>query len=448
MSQTSVVVPFDHVPSQAEQAWLATVAQSAVVSQLVVAAPGARHELGPTATWVESTGGRGAQLKAALSHATGDWVVIQDADLGYSPLDYPALLGPLQTDRAEAVYGNRHSSPMARQSLAGKATSELMRVLVGAVTQLDLADPGSGVKAMQRAALVEMGLQSSDDGVDAEIAVKLASRHARIFEVPLPHSRPPAQGLGRALRGAKTLLSYALFSNDTDNQHEGYNTLLRMEGAPNYNSWLGRKFSPHLGKRVLEVGAGIGTITRQIEQGRELVVALEMDPFYVTKLKNLFARRPHVLPLQSGVEQADWDALRVHNLDTILLSNVLEHIADDAQAIGHFKRALVPGGKLVLLVPAIPQLFGTIDEAVGHYRRYTPTMLRRALESQGFTVEHLEWMNMVGIPGWLVNGRLLKRRAVPAVQLAMYDQLAPLLARAEAQFKLPVGMSLLCVARS
>ena len=149
----------------------------------------------------------------------------------------------------------------------------------------------------------------------------------------------------------------------------------------------------------------------------------------------------------SGVESADWDKLKPQRIDSIVLSNVLEHIEDDAAAVANFKRVLVPGGRLVVLVPALPQLFGTIDEAVGHFRRYTPQTLRAVLEGQGFTVESLEWINLVGIPGWFMNGRVFKRRAVPALQLKLYDTISPLLAEVEDRLPIPVGMSLMAVAR-
>src|SRR5207342_717968 len=102
---------------------------------------------------------------------------------------------------------------------------------------------------------------------------------------------------------------YATVHNDADNQHEVYNNLLRMERAPHYNAWLGRKIRAHGGRRVLEVGAGIGTITQEIEPGAELVIALEVDRFYVDRLKNLFRGKPHVRPYLSNVEMADWETL-------------------------------------------------------------------------------------------------------------------------------------------
>jgi SAM-dependent methyltransferase len=125
---------------------------------------------------------------------------------------------------------------------------------------------------------------------------------------------------------------------------------------------------------------------------------------------------------------------------------VLEHIEDDALAVRQFRSVLRPGGRLVTLVPALPVLYGTIDQAIGHFRRYTPDTLRKVIQAGGFRIDRLEWMNVLGIPGWFLNNRILKRRSVPPLQLRVYDRIAPLLARAESAFRLPIGMSLLAVA--
>src|SRR5262249_14655079 len=156
---------------------------------------------------------------------------------------------------------------------------------------------------------------------------------------------------------------YAFLTNDADDSHHGYNTLERLESAPRYNAWLGGKLRPHLGHRVLEVGAGIGTITSQIAEGRERVLALEADPFYAQRLANLFRGSSRVVPIHAAVEDTDWAALIAERLDSVLLSNVLEHIEDDAAAVRRFRSVLPESGRLVLLVPALPQLYGSLDEA-------------------------------------------------------------------------------------
>jgi SAM-dependent methyltransferase len=230
---------------------------------------------------------------------------------------------------------------------------------------------------------------------------------------------------------------------------QGYATLTVIEqDAPNYNAWLGKRLRAYLGKRVLEVGAGIGTMTREILPGCELVIALEAEEFYAGHLERTFRGEPRVRTLHSSVEETDWSRLATERLDSVLLSNVLEHIEDDAAALCNFRKVLPRGGNIVILVPALPFLFGTLDRAVGHHRRYMPASLRSVIADNGFEVEHLEWMNLLGIPGWLLNGRVLRRRIVPATQLRVYDRIMPLLARVESMVRVPLGMSLLAVARA
>ena len=178
------------------------------------------------------------------------------------------------------------------------------------------------------------------------------------------------------------------------------------------------------------------------------MIALEADDDYAARLVTRFEGEPRVRTLHSSVEDTDWGALGKERLDSVVLSNVLEHIEDDAAAICNFPKEQHKGGTMVVLVPALPPLFGTLDEAVGHFRRYMPATLRGVIEGNGFHVERLEWMNLVGIPGWFLNGRVLQRRVIPAAQLRIYDFLAPLIARMESSFRLPLGLSLLAVARA
>ncbi|MHB8879112.1 MAG: methyltransferase domain-containing protein [Myxococcaceae bacterium] len=153
-------------------------------------------------------------------------------------------------------------------------------------------------------------------------------------------------------------------------------------------------------------------------------------------------------PTLSDVADTDWERLRGERIDTVVLSNVLEHIEDDAGAVAGFRRLLPPGGRVVILVPALPSLFGAMDEAVGHFRRYSREGLQQLLDGGGFEVERLEWMNLASIPGWFVNGRVFRRRSVPPLQLRLYDRVLPLIGRLEGLMpRLPVGMNLFAVAR-
>ena len=160
-----------------------------------------------------------------------------------------------------------------------------------------------------------------------------------------------------------------------------------MDQAPHNAGW-DESFAPPRPARAGD-RAGIGTITREIAPGRERVIALEADAFYVQRLRNLFRGSEVVQPIHAPVEQTDWAALAGERLDTVMLSNVLEHIEDDAAAVRRFRSVLAEDGRLVILVPALPALYGSIDEAIGHFRRYTPRSLRAVIEANGFELESL-----------------------------------------------------------
>jgi len=133
-------------------------------------------------------------------------------------------------------------------------------------------------------------------------------------------------------------------------------------------------------------------------------------------------------------------------IDTVLCLNVLEHVERDDVALRGLHDLLEPGGRLVLLVPALPALYGSLDRALDHHRRYSRNELLQKLRAAGFEVETNRFFNLLGVLGWTMNSRILKRTTFPPLQLALYDRLVPLF-RLESRFRLPIGMSLIAVAR-
>jgi SAM-dependent methyltransferase len=220
-------------------------------------------------------------------------------------------------------------------------------------------------------------------------------------------------------------------------------TLERMAEAPNYNSWLLERSEPYLGRRVLDAGAGTGTFASALADGHE-VVALEPDPALFEILRDRLAASPNVT-----VSSSDAASLADHTdqpFDSIVCFNVLEHIADDRGTLEALLAYLRPGGHLLLLVPAHPRLFGSMDVTAGHERRYRKQSLRRLLEGVGFRPEVLRYVNPIGGFGWFVSARILKREYVPTGPLRFYDRLVPLL-RTLDHVDLGFGLSLWAVAR-
>jgi SAM-dependent methyltransferase len=215
-----------------------------------------------------------------------------------------------------------------------------------------------------------------------------------------------------------------------------------MAQADNYNTWLLDRSRPYLGRRVLDVGAGLGTFTELAAAGRE-VVALEPEAAFATDLRRRFAGRPNVQVVEAEADELEGES---GPFDSVICFNVLEHIPDDQGALRQFHSRLAPGGHLLLLVPAHPFLFGAIDRIVQHERRYKREPLRLLLEQTGFAVQTVRYVNPLGALGWLVSGRVLGRGQIPKGPLRLYDNLVPLL-RALDRLELPFGLSVWAVAR-
>ena len=212
-----------------------------------------------------------------------------------------------------------------------------------------------------------------------------------------------------------------------------------MEGAGAYNAWLFERARPHLGQRVLDAGAGVGTFTGLAADGRE-VVAVEPDPALLPLLRSRFDGREDVRVVAGTVEDVGG------TFDSIVCLNVLEHIPDDRGALRRFHDLLEPGGKLLLLVPAHPFLYGSIDRTVEHERRYTKNGLLDRLQEAGFGIVELRLVNPLGAAGWFVSSRVLKREQVPEGPLKLYDKLVPAL-RVLDKVDVGVGLSVWAVAR-
>jgi hypothetical protein len=127
---------------------------------------------------------------------------------------------------------------------------------------------------------------------------------------------------------------------------------------------------------------------------------------------------------------------------------VLEHVELDSALILAAHRALEPGGALLLFVPALPHLFGSLDEAFGHYRRYTKSSLRALLCDGGFDVIRLRYVNSIGVLSWLLTGRALRQRSISRSAIRFYDRgVIPWLAALEERWEPPIGQSIVAIAR-
>jgi SAM-dependent methyltransferase len=220
-----------------------------------------------------------------------------------------------------------------------------------------------------------------------------------------------------------------------------------LKGARRLGDWMFAQFSPYVGGRVAEVGAGIGTFSERIlAAGVDDLLLVEPEPDCAARLRAQFAGHPAVEVAAETLPGAPALARREGTLDLVVCQNVLEHIDDDHEAAAAMARALRPGGVLTLIVPAHPWLYGALDERYGHFRRYTRDRLRDVVGAAGLDVASLYRFNALGIAGWVVKNRSRDPTIDPR-SLRAYERMVPAWRAVEARVPVPAGLSLIVHAR-
>ncbi|MGD0965162.1 MAG: class I SAM-dependent methyltransferase [Candidatus Acidiferrales bacterium] len=220
----------------------------------------------------------------------------------------------------------------------------------------------------------------------------------------------------------------------------------RMSVAKNYFAWQGRLVSREIGRRVIELGCGVGNFTGTLLD-REAVMALDKEPSCIERLKLRYPNRHNLDTFTCDADVLDERRCELAGFgaDSCVCLNVLEHIGDDAKALRAMASILTPGGVIVLLVPAFPALYGPIDKNLGHHRRYTRNSITQPAASAGLRVKKAHYFNCVGFLGWWINSHILKREAQSEKQIETFDRLVPVLSRMEDIAHPPFGQSLFVV---
>ena len=214
------------------------------------------------------------------------------------------------------------------------------------------------------------------------------------------------------------------------------------------DEWLFQEIAPDLGRRVIEIGCGHGNFT-------ELFLGGDLDTLWTTDLSDTSVNAVRDrFGGDSRFHASVYDVcdpvppeIRDLHADTVFSLNVLEHIEDDVQALRNMSRMLVSGGKAIIIIPAHEWAYGSMDSSIGHFRRYTRYSIREKMEGCGFAVERQFYLNALGLLGWFLNGRVLKKEVPPTGQLRLFNRLVPLLKAAERTIRPPVGISVVTVAR-
>ena len=267
-------------------------------------------------------------------------------------------------------------------------------------------------------------IRSDRFGIDPELTVKCARRRARFYEIPISYQgRTYEEGKKIGLRDALEAVWVILRSRFTSRLYSdsGPSVLEALSVARKFNRWMAATIEPWVGTRVLEIGAGMGNMTRQLCPRRKLYVATDVDAEYLEQLRTRFRRRPAVEVRRLDAACAQDFRPFENQFETVVCLNVLEHICDDVAALERIRTVLRPGGHLILLAPNDPRIFGTLDESLGHYRRYTRHRLTTLLARTGYDLEHTLDFNRISRPGWIIAGRVLKSTTLSQSGLRVFD---------------------------
>ena len=400
----------------------------------------------PKFEWVflrhERNQGKGGAVRSAIERADCELAVIHDADLEYHPRDLLPMLPLFDHEGADAVFGSRFLPGGFKRALFFRHSigNRLLTFLCDLASDLNLSDIETCYKMVRTDLLKTIPLASRDFRIEPELTLKLAKRGARLFEVPISYSGRTYQegkkiGWTDGVKALGAIVRFRLSDRICKPDAYGSDLVPRLGRAPHLTDWLADTVRPHVGRRVLELGAGLGHLTLRLIPRQSYCVS-DPNPMFVRELDKLRATRPYL-----RVARID-PALpatypKGEKFDTIICQNVVEHVQDDAGVLAQLAAMLEDGGRLIVLAPNGRGLYGSLDRILGHVRRYSRESLGELADSTGFRVQQIEGVNRAGTLAWWLNSRLLRRRSFGVVQIKIFNVLVPLLRRVQPLLPFP-----------
>ena len=230
---------------------------------------------------------------------------------------------------------------------------------------------------------------------------------------------------------------------------EGLTTLETIARADKFNKWMFDTIYPYCNGRILEIGSGIGNISQFFINTNASITLSDIRENYCTHLKERFSHAPTLDDiLLINLTDPDFEEKYQQfekTFDTVFALNVIEHIEDDFLALRNCSFLLKDGGTLLILVPAYQSLYCSFDLELGHYRRYTRKSLRKVFEENYFHIKHSSYFNIMGILGWVLSGKILKKKTIPEGQMGIYNKLVPVFKIVDKIFLKAFGLSVILV---
>ncbi len=221
----------------------------------------------------------------------------------------------------------------------------------------------------------------------------------------------------------------ALFPTNPEDR-VGLATLKIFAKADRFNHWMFQTILPFCQAPILEIGSGIGNISKFFLKAAYPILLTDIREEYCQYLKDNFTDASSML----GIDQINLvdphfeQHYKAHlgKFKTVYALNVVEHIENDQKALENCYKLLQKDGNLIILVPAYRQLFCDLDQNLGHYRRYTRKKLTKKFTKAGFDIVHHQYFNLAAVGGWFWYGKILKRQVLPEQPIRAYNRLVPI----------------------
>ena len=229
----------------------------------------------------------------------------------------------------------------------------------------------------------------------------------------------------------------------------GQETLDVISGADKFNRWMHETIAPHCYGRILEIGSGIGNISKYFIERGDSIMLTDLRKSYCDQLQDSFGKSKNLI----GIEQIDLVAENfdtqykdlLGTFDTVFALNVIEHIEDDRLALVNATKLLSSNGKIIILVPAYQSLYNQFDVELEHFRRYTKKTIATTFDNAAIDIERQQYFNAVGILGWFVTGKILRKKQIPGGQMNLYNTFVPVIKLIDKLILETVGLSVITV---
>jgi 2-polyprenyl-3-methyl-5-hydroxy-6-metoxy-1,4-benzoquinol methylase len=209
----------------------------------------------------------------------------------------------------------------------------------------------------------------------------------------------------------------------------GEKTLQIISTANDFNEWMFHSIKPYIHGNILEIGSGIGNISKFFIAEGYLITLSDYNQEYCLSLSSKYSHLPNVeevitLDLQNPNFEKDYIDYK-SKFESIYLLNVIEHLQDDKLGMLICKYFLKPGGSVITLAPSYDFLYCNLDKQLGHYRRYTAKKLSSVMEAVDLKVVSTKYFNLLGTLGWLLFGKFLNNDSLEKNKMSLFNKLVP-----------------------